>query len=187
MCQRIAAVRREADVVVLSMHWGVAFIPRLVADYQTAVAEAAFAAGANLLLGHHVHAPRAIGVHGGKACFYSMGNFIITSKYLGGDPKKIAAFERQMGIKVDPDYPKLPFGMDAKRSLIAKAVLSKSGVERVSFLPMLLDKEIRPEVLRQQDPRFQESVNFMEWASEGIPHQFIVEGDEVVVTQGSAA
>jgi poly-gamma-glutamate synthesis protein (capsule biosynthesis protein) len=187
MVRQIRAAKEQADVVVLSLHWGVAFIPRLVAGYQSIVAEAAIAAGADVIFGHHTHAPRAIGVHSGKACFYSLGNFIITSNYLGADPKKIAAFERQMGIKLDPDYPKLPFGTDAKRSLVAKAVLSKQGVERVSFLPMWIDREIRPQLLRREDPRFQENLEFMEWVSEDFPHQFTVEGDEVVVTQGVAA
>jgi poly-gamma-glutamate synthesis protein (capsule biosynthesis protein) len=187
MVDHIRAAKQQADVVVLSLHWGVAFIPGLIADYQPVVAQAAIAAGVDVIFGHHTHAPRAIGVHAGKACFYSLGNFIITSNHLGGDPKKIAAFERQMGIKIDPDYPKLPFGTDAKRSLIAKAVLSKQGVESVSFLPMWIDREIRPQVLQREDPRFQENLEFMERMSEALPHRFTVEGNEVVVTEGLAA
>jgi poly-gamma-glutamate synthesis protein (capsule biosynthesis protein) len=183
MKKYIAIARREADVVVLSMHWGVAFVPRLVADYQTAVAEAGFAAGADLIFGHHPHSPRAIGVHSGKACFYSLSNFITTSNHLGRDPKKMLAFEREMGTKLDPDYPLLPFGTDAKRGLIAKVVLSKRGVDRVSFLPMWIDKEIRPHLLAADDPRFCEGLEYMEWASEGFPHRFTTEGDEIVVTQ----
>jgi poly-gamma-glutamate synthesis protein (capsule biosynthesis protein) len=182
MVRHIRAAKEIADVVVLSMHWGVAFVPRLIADYQSIVAKAAAAAGANIILGHHTHVPKAIGVYGDTACFYSLGNFIITSNYLGGDPKKIAAFEREMGVTIDPDYPRLPFGSHAKHSLIAKAVLSKTGVDQVSFLPMLLDKQIRPEIFPRSDPRFEENLRFMEWVSDGFPHTFTVSGDEVVVT-----
>jgi len=82
----------------------------------------------------------------------------------------------------DPEYPLLPYGKDAKRSLLAKAIFKKDGVKRVSFLPMVIDKRYRPEVLRKSDPRFDDMVRYMEWASEGFEHRFSVDGDEVVIT-----
>ncbi len=166
--------------MVLSLHWGIHFIPRMIADYQVIVANAAFKAGADLILGHHAHTPKAIGVHQGKACFYSLSNFIMSST--AKTPAKAAEFEKQYGVTLDPDYPHLSYGTDAKRSLIAKAVLSRDGVKRVSFLPVLIDKQLRPEVLRKGDARFDDALRFMEWVSEGIDHRFTVEGDEVVVT-----
>jgi poly-gamma-glutamate synthesis protein (capsule biosynthesis protein) len=93
-----------------------------------------------------------------------------------------AVFEKRYGVKLDPDYPHLSYGSDAKRTLIAKATLSSKGVSRVSFLPTFIDKKLRPEVLRSGDPRFNDAVDFMNWVSENFPHQFITEGDEVVVT-----
>jgi poly-gamma-glutamate synthesis protein (capsule biosynthesis protein) len=97
-------------------------------------------------------------------------------------PAKAAEFEKRYGVVMDPDYPHLAYGSDAKRSLIAKAVIAKDGVKRVSFLPVLIDKKLRPEVLRHGDPRFGDAVQFMEWVSEDFDHRFTVEGDEVVVT-----
>ena len=61
-------------------------------------------------------------------------------------------------------------------------MVSKEGIKRVSFLPMSFDKRYRPEVLHQGDRRFAEIVDYMEWASEDMPHQFKVEGDEVIVS-----
>jgi poly-gamma-glutamate synthesis protein (capsule biosynthesis protein) len=180
MVADVKAAKNAADVVVLSLHWGIHFIPRVIADYQPAAARAAFAAGADLILGHHAHAPKAIGVHDGKACFYSLSNFIMSSP--PKTPEKAAEFARSYAVEMDPDYPLLPYGADAKRSLIAKAVLTREGVKRVSFLPVLIDRELRPEVLRAGDPRFDDAVRFMEWASEGFDHRFSVQGDEVVVT-----
>ena len=180
MVEDIAAARGNADALVLSLHWGVHFIPRVIADYQPAVARAAFAAGADLILGHHAHAPKAVAVYGGKVCFHSLSNFIMSST--AKTPAKAAEFARQYGVEIDPDYPHLAYGAAAKRSLIAKAVLTRSGVERVAFLPVLIDKRLRPEVLRQDDQRFTEAVRFMEWVSEDHPHRFAVEGDEVVVS-----
>jgi poly-gamma-glutamate synthesis protein (capsule biosynthesis protein) len=179
MVEDIAAARKSAHAVVVSLHWGIHFIPKLIADYQVTAARAAFAAGADLILGHHAHTPKAIGVHDGRVCFYSLSNFIMSST--AKSPAKAAEFARQYGVVMDPDYPHLAYGADAKRSLIAKAVLSSQGVKRVSFLPVLIDRALRPEVLRNGDPRFDDAVRFMEWASEGLEHRFRVEGDEVVV------
>jgi len=180
MVEDIAEARKSAHVLVLSLHWGIHFIPRAIADYQVTVANAAIKAGADLILGHHAHTPKAIGVHRGKACFYSLSNFIMSST--AKSPEKAVAFEKRYGVTLDPDYPHLSYGSDARRSLIAKAVLARDGVKRVSFLPVLIDKQLRPEVLRGGDPRFDDAVRFMEWVSEDFDHRFTVDGDEVLVT-----
>ena len=65
--------------------------------------------------------------------------------------------------------------------MIAKAVISRAGIRKVSFLPALIDKQLRPEVLKHGDPRFEEAVRFMDWVSEGYNHNFRLEGDEVLV------
>jgi poly-gamma-glutamate capsule biosynthesis protein CapA/YwtB (metallophosphatase superfamily) len=175
----VRAARKQADAVVLSLHWGVHFVPRLIADYQRTVAQAAFDAGADLILGHHAHVPKAIEVFGGKTCFYSLSNFIMTSdpKVTGGATE----FERNYGVPLDPAYPRMPYGVDGKRSLIAKAVISKEGV-RTSFLPTLIDTQLRPEILHASDPRFDDMVQYMDWASEGFSHRFAVEGNEVAIS-----
>lgn len=180
LIEDIASAKKAADVVVVSLHWGIHFIPRMIADYQVTVANAAFRAGADLILGHHAHTPKAIGVHQGKVCFYSLSNFIMSST--AKSPEKAAAFEKRYGVVLDPDYPHLSYGSDAKRSLIAKAVLTCDGIRQVAFLPVLIDKQLRPEVLRHSDPRFDDAVSFMEWVSEDFDHRFTVEGDEVLIT-----
>ena len=179
MLADIAAAKTDADVVVVSIHWGIHFIPRMLADYQMIAAKAAFAAGADLILGHHAHAPKAIGVFDNKTCFYSLSNFIMSST--AKTPEKAAEFEKKYNVTLDPDYPNLAYGSDAKRTLIAKAVLTKKGVEQTSFLPTLINPNLQPEVLKNGDPRFDDAVNFMEWVSEDIPHQFSVDGDEVII------
>src|SRR5262249_12295524 len=62
MVEDIAKARKVAHVVVVSLHWGIHHIPRMIADYQPIAAKAAFRAGADLILGHHPHVPKAIGV-----------------------------------------------------------------------------------------------------------------------------
>ena len=180
VAEDIAKAKKTAHAVVVSMHWGVHYVPRLIAEYQPIAAKAAFKAGADLILGHHPHVPKAIEVIDGKACFYSLGNFIISDFA----PCKPQYLERMRRYGVTPDveeFPSCPMGKDSKHSLIAKAVLSREGVEKVSFLPVQIDKQLRPEVLSNGDPRFGDAVKFMDWVSEGYDHKFSVEGDEVVL------
>jgi hypothetical protein len=58
---------------VLSLHWGVHFVPRLIADYQKTVVQAAFAAGADLILGHHAHVPNPSSAPASKKRRYLSG------------------------------------------------------------------------------------------------------------------
>lgn len=190
MVADVKAAKKAADVVVLSMHWGLHFIPRIIADYQPIMADAAFAAGADLILGHHAHLPKGIEMRQGKAVFYSLGNFIMTSNLTkrlmskeGTGDAELARkrFARRYNTEVHPDDP-LPYGTDSKRSLIAKAVIGKQGVQKVSFLPALIDKQCRPELLKNGDPRFDDAVRYMSWASDEMTQKFTVAGDEVIVT-----
>ncbi len=182
MVEDIVQAKKNAHIVVVSFHWGIHHIPRLIPEYQPITAEAAFKAGADLIFGHHPHVPKAIGVHGGKVCFHSLGNFMMTTTS-GAKPGWIERFAQLYGVKPDPEeYPHFPMGRDTHRSLIAKAVLTADGIKRISFLPVEIDKQMRPEVLTRSDPRFDEAVKFMEWVSEGYEHKFVVEGDEVVIT-----
>ena len=180
----VAALRKRVDIVIPVFHWGVIWVPRVIADYQVKVAHACIDAGADMVMGHHAHIPKAIEMYKGKAIFYSLSNFCMTKPFPSPkwteEPWKHGALRNH--ADQDYDLPLLPYGRDAKRTLLAKAIFTQSGVKQVSFLPMMIDKLYRPEVLRGGDPRFDDMVRYMEWVSEGFDHRFVVNGDEVVVT-----
>ena len=102
----VRSAKEAADKIVLSLHWGIHFVPRLIAEYQKTVADAAFAAGADVILGHHAHVPKAIEVHDGKTCFYSLSNFIMSAP--AKTDEAAAEFCARYGVILDPDYPHLP-------------------------------------------------------------------------------
>jgi hypothetical protein len=179
MVEDIGKIKKTVHAVVVSFHWGVHFIPRMIADYQPIAAKAAFEAGADLILGHHPHIPKAIHVSGNKACFYSLGTFIMSTHSTPGRAERFAA---RYGVPLDPKYPLMPFGVDSKRSLIAKAVFSRQGLERVSYLPTLIDKQLRPQVLKRDDPDFEDIARYMESISKGYNYRPNVEGNEVVMS-----
>jgi poly-gamma-glutamate capsule biosynthesis protein CapA/YwtB (metallophosphatase superfamily) len=180
----VKALRAQVDIVIPVFHWGVIWVPRVIADYQVTVAHACIDAGADMVLGHHAHVPKAIEMYKGKAIFYSLSNFCMTKPFPSAswqeEPWAHGALRNH--ADQDPEYPLLPYGRDAKRTLLARAVLTRQGVKSVSFVPMMIDKLYRPEVLRNGDPRFDDMVRYMEWVSTGFDHQFSVAGDEVMVS-----
>jgi poly-gamma-glutamate capsule biosynthesis protein CapA/YwtB (metallophosphatase superfamily) len=69
---QIAALRRNADLVVASCHWG---LGEEVLDYMTEIAHAAVDAGADLVVGHGPHYSLPVELHRGKPIFYGLGSF----------------------------------------------------------------------------------------------------------------
>lgn len=181
----VRKAKQQADVVVMSMHWGLHHMPKTICDYQPQVAHAAIDAGADLILGHHAHCIKAIEVYKRKVCFYSIGNFMSS----GGETKLVAPSRRNYWnlwwFHVDPEC--LPpngmyfFPDESRKTLLAKAVFSKKGVERISFLPAFINGQGQPAVVPPGDPKFKEILEFTEWVSDCHPHKFRVEGNEVVV------
>ena len=184
LVEDIAALRKQVDVVVLAFHSGVIRLPRVIADYQVTVAHAAIDAGADLVVGHAPHIPKAVEVYKGKVIFYSLGVFAMTKTFAAPSWSE-PAWEHgsvRNHTDLDPDYPLMPYGKATTLGLLAKAQFTTQGIQRVSFLPMKIDNKYRPEVLRNGDMRFAEILAYMEWVSEDMTHQFKVDGDEVVVS-----
>jgi poly-gamma-glutamate synthesis protein (capsule biosynthesis protein) len=68
----IAALRKRADVVVASCHWG---LHQEVLSYMTEIAHAAIDAGADIVMGHGPHFSLPVEVYKGKPVFYGLGSF----------------------------------------------------------------------------------------------------------------
>jgi poly-gamma-glutamate capsule biosynthesis protein CapA/YwtB (metallophosphatase superfamily) len=68
----IAALRAEADVVVVSCHWG---LGKEVLTYMSEIARAAIDAGADVVIGHGPHHFLPVEVYRGKPIFYGLGSF----------------------------------------------------------------------------------------------------------------
>jgi poly-gamma-glutamate synthesis protein (capsule biosynthesis protein) len=68
----IVALRRQADTVVASCHWG---LGEEVLDYMRDIAHAAIDAGADVVIGHGPHYSLPVEVYKGKPIFYGLGSF----------------------------------------------------------------------------------------------------------------
>jgi poly-gamma-glutamate synthesis protein (capsule biosynthesis protein) len=82
MQARIANLRPQVEVLIVSFHWGAEYVPlpQLAAgvapDDPISVAHQAVEAGADLILGNHPHQVQAVELYRGKLIAYAHGNFI---------------------------------------------------------------------------------------------------------------
>jgi poly-gamma-glutamate synthesis protein (capsule biosynthesis protein) len=75
--EEVALAKQEADVVIVSFHWGALFGGITTpSDRQVLVAHQVIEAGADIVVGHHPHVLQPIEVYRGKTIAYSLGNFV---------------------------------------------------------------------------------------------------------------
>jgi poly-gamma-glutamate capsule biosynthesis protein CapA/YwtB (metallophosphatase superfamily) len=75
IAEEVRAARRQADMVVVSLHWGVEYT-RQPQESQRRIAHALIDAGATLVLGHHPHTPQPVERYRQGLIAYSLGNFV---------------------------------------------------------------------------------------------------------------
>ena len=131
---------------------------------------------------------KAIEVYKGKAIFHSLGNFVIDA---GSPlhPEKKPGIRRMMKRYADrvgiwPDCPLYPLHPDSRKTVVVKCLIRNKRIEKVSFIPCLINAQNSPEVLTRNNKDFDEGVQYLEEITKkaDIDTKFVVEGDEVVVS-----
>lgn len=178
MVTDVTELRSKVDIVLLSMHWGVHYIPGLIAMYQREIAHAAIDAGADLILGHHPHIVKGIETYKGKVIFYSLGNFVMPAKPGHKNPTRIL-----YNVNIEGEYKYYPYPPDCRRTMIAKCIIADKKIEKVSFLPAMINPKTQPEPLVASDPRSGEHYEYMQWCcrDQKLDTELVREGDEIVV------
>ncbi|MCR4300276.1 MAG: CapA family protein [Sulfuricaulis sp.] len=74
----VAAARAQADIVMVSFHWGQEGKTEL-RDYQVELARVAIDSGASAVLGHHPHILQGVERYNHGVILYSLGNFAFGS------------------------------------------------------------------------------------------------------------
>jgi hypothetical protein len=80
LIREVGQARREADVVVVYLHWGVETVTCPTSE-QESLEHAMVAAGADIVVGSHAHVQLAGGWQGHRYVDYGLGNFVF---YSGG-------------------------------------------------------------------------------------------------------
>lgn len=184
LLEDIRMLRKQVDIVALSIHWGIHFIPAVLADYQREVAHAAIDAGADVILGHHTHILKPIEVYKGKVIFYSLANFAL-------DPPQAFAEnldqqdQHQEMMKLNKDWKnsKKKMPEDSYKTILARMTVRGGAIQKVEYLPVLLDDDSNPHLVKQEDTAFLEIARYMEEITENqeISTRFTVDGDAVVI------
>lgn len=168
MREDVRRAKANADIVVVSWHWGLtryanafgmgvtlAEAPFFVHQYQEDMGRAAIDAGADLVMGHHAHRLQGIEVYKGKLICYSVCNLAISF----GEGHN--------------------FG---KESVIVKATIDarSKSIKRLSYVPIVLPGETM-EPLRVPAGQAQGHVDLMTTLSKKYGTRFVIEGDEVAI------
>lgn len=180
----ITALRPKVDVLVLSMHWGIHFMPATLAMYQRDVGKLAIDAGADIILGHHAHILKGIEVYKGKVIFYSLCNFAFDHAFeRSAKSPRVRELEEMYHWKLDPEYPTYAFPADSRKTILAKCSIVDGRIEKVSYLPVMINKAGQPEILPPGDRGADEVFKYVEWATEDqkLGTRFAYEGGEAII------
>ena len=104
----VAKAKGLADLVVVSVHWGVEYNDNEPTDYQRRFGRAAIDSGADVVIGHHPHVLSGFEIYHGGLIAYSLGNFVF-------------------------DYREFP---RPKMSLILSLELAKNGPINLDLIPI---------------------------------------------------
>jgi Bacterial capsule synthesis protein PGA_cap len=154
----IAELRKQVDILVVSLHKGVTHSPATLAMYERPVAKAAIDAGADVVVGHHAHILQGVEVYRNRPIFHGLGNFVTVTQALSVDNNSSPArlkWARQrrklFGFEPDPNYPTYPFHPEAKNTMIGWCDVDSSGVRCAGFYPCWIHPDGSPEVLAHDD------------------------------------
>ncbi len=193
MEEDIKKAKAQADVVVMSIHWGIHHIPAVIAMYEYEVGHAAIDAGVDLILGTGPHLLKGIEVYKGKVIFHSLGNFSMTRSFTPGlrgywEDKRHVSYAPWEDISPhgppgSGQYPTFRYPEERTITMFTKCIISGKKIERVSFQPGKVNEAKQPEPLSRKEKKSDEIYQYVEWACKeaGMDTKFSREGDEVVV------
>ena len=192
LVEDVRRVRQQADIVAVSLHWGVHFIRAVIADYQPVVAHTAIDAGADIIIGHHPHILKGVEVYKQKIILYSIGNFAIDKAAgMAGDTPWKRTRQRIFRelYRVDEHEPEAVGGAiggfldDRKYSMIAKVAVDNKKIQRVSYIPVWINERNQPEPVSPSERRGKEIMRYLEEVTReaNLNATYRVDGSEVVI------
>lgn len=118
----IRLARSLADLVVVSLHWGVEYARRPQRE-QIILAHQMVDAGADLIVGHHPHVSQPLEDYHGRWIAYSLGNFIFDQ----GSPEA------------------------TRHGLMLKVTLCGKGITDVTSIPITISRSFQASLARPEE------------------------------------
>ena len=136
MVADIENARQVADAVVVYIHWGLRYVPKVISTYQPIIGHAAINTGADIVIGHGPHVVKGVEVYQDRAIFYSIGNFLTTGRTKYNEP---GTQEWNVVWMEHPHDPKVLYGFPehAKRAMIPRLTFDSDGLAKIEVLPTL--------------------------------------------------
>ncbi len=179
----VRAAKERADAVVVSYHWGLRHVPKVLCEYQTPLGHAIIDAGADVIVGHHPHTPKGVEIYNGKPILYSIGNFLTTGSV--NHREKPNARWGLYWYDWHSDDTRYGFPEHCRMALVPRMTFTKAGLTRLALTPIYMNNDAQPEVVAPDDPRFVTIHDHMRWASDQFDHRLDIEGGEYVVHDSS--
>lgn len=148
----ISEASQNADVVVVSAHWGDHTQPWVLTEHERLCAELIIGAGAHLVLGHHQHMLRAVEFIDGNPVLYGLGHIVFDYPRMSEElasygfevashtADQLAAAFGEYGIYPRPEHPAFPFHPLARRTGVAVLELDEAGVAMCGVVPCVIDE-----------------------------------------------
>ncbi len=154
MTEDIRQLKAQADVVIVSYHWGVSDTKEPV-SYQTDISHAVIDAGADVVFGHGPHRYQKIEIYEGKPILYSVAQFAF-------DDRQQDRYKR------------------FKEGLLTRVTVKDKKLHSVSLVPSWLEDD---NFVRMYDPtegKGRELFGYLQSVNEGGA-ELKLEGKEIVV------
>ena len=165
----VRAAKAAADIVIVSLHWGLHFTPK-VQEYQPIIAHAAIDAGASVILGHHSHQQQAVEIYNDAVIYYGLGNLAFHPRK-GGHAlcmpnggithKELYSEEPEPGHYYD-------YRRHWNEGGIAYVELDQGGVKRAEYLPTLMNAAGQAEIVLPATAQFETTHRYLEWVGKGV-------------------
>lgn len=133
----VTALKAQADVVVMSCHWGILEHPSAIAGYQREAARAMIDAGVDLIVSQGPLPVKGFEVYRGRAILYCMGKFAMISPW--------SREETPSGISA-------PLLDETHRGLAARVRIADGAITGVQLVPVHLGASGRPRLLEPGEP-----------------------------------
>ena len=164
LCDSIRRAAEKAEIVLLSVHWGLHMTEAVLADYQRIAAHAAIDAGAHAVLGHHPHILKGVEIYNGRPIFYSLGNFAIEQPHVW-DPAIVetASFRHLVSLNPHWDLDGAYMLPEATRLTgLARLTVRDGRLEGIGFLPAYAEEDGAPRMLHEDEAEFDRVQAYLE-------------------------